>query len=228
MVLALWTAFAAASLGFAQDPDAGRITDHDKQVFKDIKATIAKERQAALAKDLQIQAITNARQIGLAMFEFETEYGEFPCERTAGEVKKNSGTTADVKAATANDCFFQLIVAGIVDTDRFFGIGKPAAPPQGQGKMPDKLSKCSFSYFTGMNAAGHPGRPLVVTPLVKGKQVFDPAALGGKAVVLRVDNSVQTYPIDKDGRVRIDGKDLFDPAQPFWGGKIPAVRWPED
>lgn len=230
--LALWlaacAAFISAPRASAEEPDADRITEQDKQVFKDIKETIAKQREAAEMKDLQIQAVMSLRQIGLAMFEFETEYGEFPCERTADEVKKNSGTSAEVKAATSNDCFFQLMAAGIVDGDRFFSIGKPAAPPQGEGKMPDKLRKCSFSYFTGMNAAGHPGRPLVIAPLVKGKPLFDPAVLGGKAVVLRVDNSVQTFPIDKDGRVRIDGKDLFDPAQPFWGGKVPAIRWPEE
>ena len=225
--MATCAAFIAVPRASAQEPDAGRITEQDKQVFKDIKETIAKQREAAEMKNLQVQAVMSLRQIGLALFEFETEYGEFPCERTAGEVKKNSGTAAEVKAATSNDCFFQLMAAGIIETDRLFSIGKPAAPPQGEGEMPNKIRKCSFSYFSGMNSAGHPGRPLVIAPLVKGKPLFDPAVLGGKAVV-RVDNSVQSYPIDKDGRVRIDGKDLFDPAQPFWGGKVPAIRWPED
>ena len=80
----------------------------------------------------------------------------------------------------------------------------------------------------GMNGAGNPSRLLVVAPLVKGKTTFDPAVLGGKAVVLRVDNSVQSFPIGKDGRVMIDGLDLFDPAQPFWDGKVPPVLWPKD
>ena len=109
-----------------------------------------------------------------------------------------------------------------------FLLEPPAQKPGGPPKQPTGLEKCAFSYFSGMNAAGNPGRPLVVAPLVKGKTTFDPAVLGGKAVVLRVDNSVQSFPIGKDGRVMIDGLDLFDPAQPFWDGKVPPVLWPKD
>jgi len=58
--------------------------------------------------------------------------------------------------------------------------------------------------------------------------VFDPKVLGGKAIVLRVDNSVQSLPIEADGRVLIDGKDISDPAQPFWNGKVPPIKWPEN
>ena len=39
---------------------------------------------------------------------------------------------------------------------------------------------------------------------------------------------VQSFPIGKDGKVMIDGLDLFDPAQPFWDGKVPPILWPRD
>ncbi len=67
----------------------------------------------------------------------------------------------------------------------------------------------------------------MVVPLVKGKTTFDPQAYGGYALILKVDNSAVLLPIESDGRVLIDGKDIFDPTQPFWEGKVPPVKWPE-
>lgn len=212
----------------AQNQDADKITEEDKKAFKDFKEGAEKIRNAQRAKVLQAFAISNLRQIGLALFEFETEYGSFPDEKTAVAVKDATETKADLKAATANDCFYQLIAAHIIETDRLFLL-EPPVVKEGAGQKPlTSLEKCAFSYFSGMSAAGNPGRPLVVAPLVKGKTTFDPAILGGRAVVLRVDNSVQSFPIAKDGRVMIDGLDLFDPAQPFWDGKVPPILWPKD
>jgi hypothetical protein len=39
---------------------------------------------------------------------------------------------------------------------------------------------------------------------------------------------VSTFPIEQDGTVNLDGMDLFDPAQPFWEGTVPPVKWPEE
>jgi hypothetical protein len=71
----------------------------------------------------------------------------------------------------------------------------------------------------------------VVFPLISGKRLFDyklaKKYYDCKAVVLFIDNSVRSYPVDKSGHVYINGKDLFDPSQPFWNGKVPDVKWPE-
>ncbi|MEY3897237.1 MAG: hypothetical protein RLZZ214_2758, partial [Verrucomicrobiota bacterium] len=40
----------------------------------------------------QSEAVSNARQIGLALFEFETEYGKFPDVSTTSPVRRKSGT----------------------------------------------------------------------------------------------------------------------------------------
>ena len=205
-----------------ENPD--KITEQDKKTFQDA----VKALTTPSAKSRQTHAVMNARQIGLAMFEFETEYGEFPNEKTAKTVKEVTETKAEIKAVTANDCLFQLIAANIVESDRMFSLEIPAAAEKQEKRKPlEKLAKCSFAYLTVLNAAGNPSRPLVVAPLVNGETVFDPKVLGGRAVVLRVDNSVTTIPIEKDGRVLIDGMDMFDPAQPFWNGKVPPIKWPE-
>ena len=210
----------ASPLAIAQDGESGRITEKDKQVFRDF---MDGRKQKARLTD----AIMNLRQIGLGMFEFESEYGEFPNERTAAMVKEATETKKEIKGATANDCFYQLMAAEIIALN-LFTFEKPVANPENPRSKPAKLDKCAYSYISGLNAAGNPSRPLVVAPLVKGKTTFDPKILAGRAVVLYVDNSVRSFPIENDGRVLIDGKDLFDPAQPFWGGKVPPVKWPEE
>jgi hypothetical protein len=172
-------------------------------------------------------AVANARQISHSLFEFENKFGAYPNEKTAAQVKTSSGTTASVKAVTANDCFFQLIAANIAQTDQIFSLDNQAVPElPAKHKQLEKLSKCSFAYLS-MDSAGSSFRPWVVCPLVKGKTTFDPQALGGKAVILKLDCSVDSLPIEPDGRVLIDGKDIFDPSQPFWEGKVPDIKWPE-
>ena len=182
---------------------------------------------AAKLKELNVRMVNNARQIGLALYEFQNEYGSYPNEETAAAVKEATGTKAEVKAATANDCFFQLIAAGIMQTDRVFSLGEPKEGEDMKPKSQMNLEECEFSYLSGMNPEGNPRRPLAVFPLVPGTGIFDRKALGGKAVVLRADNSVSTFFIAQDGTVMLDGMDLFNPAQPFWDGKVPPIRWPE-
>lgn len=222
-----WTVLALAAAPVilpvtAQEADPNKITEQDKKkAFQDMV-----DQQRLKAR--QTLAVMNARQIGLALFEFENKYGSFPDETTTAQVKKTTGSTAELKAATANDCFFQLIAAHIAQTDSMFSLDDPAVPARLEKPKPlEKLAKCSFAYLSGMNAAGNPSRPMVVAPLVKGKTTFDPQVLGGKAVILKVDNSVTTVPIEPDGRVLIDGKDIFDPTHPMWGGNFPSVKWPE-
>lgn len=210
----------------AQKPDADRITEEDKKVFKDFVGAAGKLLDVRNQKSRQLLAVNNLRQIGLALFEFETEYGSFPNAETAVAVKEATETKANFKEDTANDCFYQLIASGIAQSDRIFSLEIPAPGAHPDPKQPDHIEKCAFAYLSGMTAAGNPQRPLAVAPLLDGKWTFDPAVFGGRAVVLCVDNSVRSFPIEKDGRVLINGLDIFDPDQPFWAGKEPQVKWP--
>lgn len=182
---------------------------------------------AAKMRELHVRMVDHARMIGIAMFEFETQYGSFPSEETATAVKKRTGTKADLKAATANDCFFQLIASGMMPNDERFSQEEPELGQENQPKPMIQLEKCAFSFLSGMSSAGNPRRPLVVFPMVPGTGLFDRKVLGGKAVILRADNSVTSVPIAQDGTAIENGMDIFDPAQPFWNGKVPPIRWPE-
>src|SRR6478735_4403542 len=67
----------------------------------------------------QTEAVSNARQIGMALFEFETEYGSFPDAATATAVATATETPA-VSGTTSNDRFRQLIRAGITENEAMF------------------------------------------------------------------------------------------------------------
>ena len=68
---------------------------------------------------------------------------------------------------------------------------------------------------------------MVVTPLIPGTTRFDPKPFNGHALILRVDKSISCPKIDRAGKVMVGGKDIFDPSQPFWGGKAPDIKWHE-
>lgn len=208
----------------AEEPDPTKITEEDKKVFKGLVDTVARQK----LKAVQMRAMNNATLIGIALFTFDSDYGTFPNGETAAQLKKDLESKLEIKSETANDCFFQLIAAKHLDSDAMFSFNEPKAPARPQKDKPlQKIEKCSFAYLSGLDAAGNAGRPLVVTPLVKGKTTFDPTVFGGKAVILKVDNSVVSLPIEPDGRVLIEGKDMFDAEHPIWGGKPPVVKWPE-
>jgi type II secretory pathway pseudopilin PulG len=181
------------------------------------------------------EAISNARQIGFALFEFDQAYGRFPDDSTAKLVQETIPTSLKLGSATSNDYFRQMFASKIVNTELLFYAKtqfskKPDDIVSGSNTL--KKGEVAFAYIAGLSSTtAHSQTPLVVTPLVPGKRIFDLKSckkyFDGKAVILFVDNSVQSHPVDSSGRVWIDGKDLFDPSQPFWRGKAPDVKWPE-
>lgn len=177
-----------------------------------------------------VEAISNARQIGLALFEFESEYGRYPDPLTITAVQKAPGSSLPLGTAFSNDFFRQMIAADILQTEVVF-YAKVAGC-----RKPDNLihaslaiekGECGFSYLAGLTSAGNPKRPIVVTPLIPGTDRFDPKPFDGKAIILNTDNSVTTMPIQKDGRVLLDGRHLLDPAHPIWAGEKWMLVWPE-
>jgi hypothetical protein len=180
------------------------------------------------------EAINNARQIGLALFEFEAAYGGFPNDQTAREVKAATLSGLNLGSSSSNDYFRQLFAAEICQGESMFYARSPQTSKPDNiftGSEALKKRECAFAYIPGITTKHPPGTPIVVFPLISGKLTFDKKLCdkhySGKAVILRLDTSVTTAPVDASGRVWFNGKDLFDPSQPFWGGKAPVVKWPE-
>lgn len=174
--------------------------------------------------------VTSLRLIGLALFEFENQYGKYPDATTIDGVRKKSGTDLPLGTKTSNDFFRQLIAAGITRSESMF------YAKIGGSKKPDNridASHClakgevGFAYLSGLAMEGNPSRPLVVAPLVTGTDRFDPKPFKGKAIILRMDNSVSLVKIEKDGRVLIAGENILDPRNPSWDGRPPSIVWPD-
>lgn len=176
------------------------------------------------------EAINNARQIGLALLEFESDDEHFPDEKTIVQVKAKHPTDLSLGTKTSNDFFRQLFAAGNVSTERiFYAKLKGATLPDDIITAGEALKKgeCGFTYLSGLSSRGNPSRPLLVTPLIPGTDRFDPEPFQGKAVLLRMDNSVSSISIREDGHVWVDGMNLLDPTHPIWEGKPPVIAWPE-
>lgn len=183
-----------------------------------------------------MEATSNLRSMSMALYEFETAYGAFPNGKTSAEVKGNTESVLPLGSKTSNDFFRQLIAAEVCQSEGIFyaripGTHKPDNVFK-DGSTAMAKGEVGFSYIVGLSSAGHPKRPLVVTPLIPGTNRFDPKPFNGYAVVLTTDcsgtRSGPVFPINKNGEV-IDasGKHILDPANPIWGGKVPVIAWPE-
>lgn len=191
----------------------------------------------------QTEATNNARQIGLAMFEFETEYGSFPDGETADEVLNEQAYT--LGTSTSNDYFRQLMAADITQSETMF-----FAKSQASGSKPDgningaaalEGGEVGFGYLmdtgnVGLSTAGNPGRVIVATPMLSGSSTdFDPDPYDKKAVVLRIDNSVNSISINQSNKAILvkagsDSKTLLDNGNDtVWGSNItPIIVPPEE
>ncbi len=155
----------------------------------------------------QTEAVSNARQIGFALFEFETDYASYPDSDTATDVTNRTGSPLNLGGTTSNDYFRQLLAAKVTSTEKMFyakipGARKPDDNIRGTEAL--KQGEVGYAYLTnnnlGFSSSGNPSRPIVVTPLLNNaiNGTFDPGPFDNKAVVLRMDNSVESLDIRED------------------------------
>ncbi len=179
-----------------------------------------------------IEVLSNARQLDIALSEFETEFGRFPDASTSEAVRQKSGATHPLSSRTSNDLFAQLFASGIVTTESmFYARAKTARrPPDGIFDSEATLlqhGECGFAYISGLSSKSDPNTPLIFGPVIPGTTSLDLITCHGKAVVLKADHSVTSLPINSEGKIIYNGLDLLDPRQPFWHGKAPDVKWPK-
>lgn len=176
------------------------------------------------------EALNNVRQIGLALFEFEADYGRFPDASTIPEVQRRTSTPLALGTASSNQLFRQLL-ATVLKSEKPFYAKIPGA------KRPDNVfhsdatalakGECGFSYVAGLRSSDDPQLPVAMTPMIPGTRRFSTATvLNEKAVVLRLDQSAKAETINNRGHAMVGGgRNLFDPA--LWGGITPDLKWPE-
>ena len=198
---------------------------------------ILKQRKAAD----RTEALNNVRQIGLALFEFDSEYGTFPDNNTAEDVKEATGTELSFNGNFSNDYFRQLIATGLKSEKPFwcktsFSPKKPDDVFNIQAKALE-AGEVGFSYIMvsltdGQSSSGEPNRPVVVAPSFKAQTdwTFDPEPYGEKAIILRLDNSAKAETIRADKKVTIGGGRTLESVgdSTSWGTDInPVLRAPQ-
>ncbi len=187
--------------------------------------TITRHRKAANLD----QAFRNLRSLSLNLYAFNEEYGNFPNASTAVDVKEATGTRITLGDSSSNQLFRQLI-ATVGKSEKIFWAKTSRSSEKPDDNIDSNAAlapgECIYSYVSGLSSADT-GAPVIMAPLIPGTTRFDPKPFGGKAFVLFTSASVDILPIDPDGRVLVNGRDLFDPAQPYWHGKPPDLKWPE-
>lgn len=182
-------------------------------------------------------AIMNASAIGYTLVSFEHDYESCPNDETAKRVllDHDLGVLDLGWPGSSNYYLRQLFVAGYVDQEIPFDLQFQDDMKVDNVTVGSKLlesGECAYSYVVWDSTKNlHEKAPLIMFPLVPGKRQFDYECakkyFGKKVVILYRDTSVGEYPVDESGRVMIDGKDFFDPLQPYWSGQKPRIAWPE-
>lgn len=178
------------------------------------------------------ESISNAKQIGLALYEFEADYGAYPNSETAKDITESFPDHGhDLSGNSSNSLFRQFLAAEIAPSEEiFYSKTKNSQKPDGNIAPGEALNKgeVGFAYISGLNAEDDPSTPLVLTPLIPGTTKFDPKPFDGKAIVLKIDNTVDTYNIHDDGHIYDkDGLDVISPKHPIWKGKAPTIHYPK-
>jgi hypothetical protein len=178
------------------------------------------------------EALNNARQLSIALQEFEIEYGKFPDASTVSAVQGDTGSSLSLGTTTSNDFFRQLIATGLKSEKPFWMSSAASKRKPDDVTTPGKAlapGECAFGYITGLSSSDDPDTPVAFGPFVPGTPKFDPGVFGEKAIVITIDGSVTLMNINtKTGRVaNRTGMDIFDPRQPWWGGKAPDIKLPE-
>jgi hypothetical protein len=165
------------------------------------------------------------KEVGSVLLAFDTENGTFPDGGSLKDICDATGLPP-WPLVTSNDYFRQMVVVGMAKEEIFADGVKQKA--DGVTTPLSKIlegGECSWGYIP-WSSSGEPSRVVLVYPMVPGTRRMDPGIFGGKGFILRLDNSVTVVNIEKNGTVLQNGKDLFDPSQPMWDGKLPDLKWP--
>jgi len=211
-----------------------------------VVAVVAPLKKKAKTADLA-EALNNIQQIGGMLAEFDTDYGRFPDDETALEVKRRTKTGFTLTGEYSNDYFRQLLADGRGRSERPFWCETPLSPTRPLDDFSTAAralaaGEVGFSYIMasrtrGQSSKDDPRRTVVIAPSYRFQTdwTFDPKPYGGKAVALRVDNSATALQIRDDPKGGRHRKVMIDAdrtlgdmgANTAWGtGMNPWMRAP--
>ena len=187
------------------------------QIFKALK-------RAALA-----EAVSNARQVKLALDTFATDFdGQFPNDDTGeGVVSGGTGTTY------SNDYFRQLFLSGATESESIFWVKNSAVASKGapddkikeSGKMQAELileqGDVHWAYINDQTNLSTGSRPLILDGYPKNEAEFDPDTWDNKVIVVRIDGAAKPMRMRVTDNKVLDGsnKDILSSSADAWDGE---------
>ena len=186
-------------------------------LFLLLQPTILKARKKSDAST----SISNAKQVGILMLEFDLDFGAYPNDQTA----EKKEILNEYVGEYSNDYLGQLLAGGYIDSEEIFyakwGSGSKNKPDNVYSTKEKTLEEgeCGFAYIKGLRGSDKAKTPVLLTAMYGDGYKFDPYAYKGKAMVLRVDGSAVGLKLDKEGNAMLpDGKTLFEGgAESVWG-----------
>ena len=190
-------------------------------------------------KGARTEALSNAKQIAIALFNFDSDYSSFPSDSTAKTVKDNTNSQLTLGSASSNDYFRQLFAASYVDSEKIFytttSYTKKPAGVITTSKCLDS-GECGFGYIMASSTEAQPssgtsGRPLLVTPLLNASAdgTCELDTYDKKAVILHLDQSAEAIsvrPSDKQA-VLGGGNTLLQTGEStVWGTDVTPIIKP--
>lgn len=130
---------------------------------------ILRQRDAAERTEM----ITSMKQIGLALLEFDQEFGSFPSDDTGADLEAATGTGLPI---TGSDVFNQLEAYG-VSMQPLLTVG-----PRTEG---------DWTYFPGHTTWSDPAEVILISPEIR-----------DSAMILRIDGSIQRVPVARADTLR--------------------------
>ena len=186
------------------------------------------------------EAIMNAKQVGLALFGFDGEWGSYPDDSTGADITEDLESDLSFGSSSSNDYFRQLIATGYIDQEKPFFARSSYITKKGDNNMQGAeclaAGEVGFAYFMGsggegLGNSGNSGRPVVAAAIKDGDTsgAFEEDIYNRKAVILRVDTSASIDTIrPSDGKVVLGGgKTLMDTGEgTVWGDLQPEIKAP--
>ncbi|NWK54503.1 hypothetical protein HW115_02695 [Verrucomicrobiaceae bacterium N1E253] len=174
-------------------------------------------------------ATHNAKQLHLALFEFDQDYGFFPGDQTAEMDEKFSECVGDY----SNDYLKQLFVNGNVTLEENFyarGGSKGQYQPDGDVSTLDRTlqaGECGFAYVKNMNTSHDRSTPLLLAAMYGDGYKFNTDVYSRKAMTIRIDGSVKHYALDDNYEVVASEKNnLFGPNTDFNPDHLCYAKYP--
>ena len=149
-------------------------------------------------KAASTQAINNAKQIFLLLFEYDQEKAAYP----------------SVSGTKSNSQFRTLIAEGYTTSEDIF-YAKTNFSKKPDGNIIDTEActdyEVGFLYVKGLSSSSISSAPLVAAPQTESgaSPIFDRGIYGNRAIVLSNDGAVRSLKIDSDGKIFRAGADIF-------------------